>query len=173
MKTRLIPIFVLFSVALNIAFCGVWFLRSVQGRETPKKGKVRGPVWSPLHERLGTNDEQWSKIEALQIELKRKGSAICRLQTQRRMELVDLVSADRPNLDGLRAKQDEILAGQRKIQDLAIAHLLKEKDLLTPEQQKILFDLMRKRLECRGLWGGEKAHRANRMDRDMNKTTLV
>ena len=157
MKTRAIQIFILFSVSMNLAFAGVWFVRSVQGRETSKKTRAGGgPVWSPLHKRLGTSDEQWKKIDALQIELKREGSDICRGQRRRRIELVDLIAADSPNRTGIRALQDEILTGQEKIQSLVIAHLLKEKELLTPAQRKILFDLMRRRLECRGYWGGEE-----------------
>jgi Spy/CpxP family protein refolding chaperone len=158
MKTRAIQIFILFSVAMNLGVAGVWFVRSVHGRETSKKARAGGgPVWSPLHKRLGTSDEQWKKIEALQIGLKSEGSAVCGLQRRRRMELVDLIAADSPNLTGIRALQDEILAGQKKIQSLVIAHLLKEKELLTPVQRKILFDLMRRRLMCRGFWGGEES----------------
>jgi Spy/CpxP family protein refolding chaperone len=64
--------------------------------------------------------------------------------------MIDLIASTRPDRQAIAAKQDEILAGQRKMQELVIEQLLSEKQVLTPQQQKDLFDLLRQRGGCAG-----------------------
>jgi Spy/CpxP family protein refolding chaperone len=64
--------------------------------------------------------------------------------------VIDLIAADEPDVQAIRAKQDEILATKRKIQDLVAGHLLAEREVLTPGQQEQLFSMLRNRTRCTG-----------------------
>jgi HEAT repeat protein len=70
--------------------------------------------------------------------------------TRARLELLDLLAAPEPDMKTIVVKQEEILAGQRRMQELVIKHILAEKELLTPEQLKELFNLLRQRSRCGG-----------------------
>jgi len=72
---------------------------------------------------------------------------VCDEVNRLRGEMIDLVAAPDPDTDAIRAKQEEILAGHRRMQDLSIEQLLAEKCLLTVRQQKAYFDLLRHRGE--------------------------
>jgi Spy/CpxP family protein refolding chaperone len=52
----------------------------------------------------------------------------------------------------IRAKQEEILAGQRQMQNVVIDHLLKEKEILSAEQAKKLIQSLCE--QCRHEGGG-------------------
>ena len=56
-----------------------------------------------------------------------------------------------PNVDrrAIAAKQEEILASQRRMQDLSIEQLLAEKRFLTRRQQVVYFDLLNRRSGAR------------------------
>lgn len=61
------------------------------------------------------------------------------------MELLAEVKVDEK---AIRAKQEEILAGQEGMQNLVIELLLKEKEILTPEQQKALLKVIHQHCNC-------------------------
>jgi hypothetical protein len=53
-----------------------------------------------------------------------------------------------PDIEAIRATQDEMLAAKRSIQELVVDHLLAEKEVLTPGQQQQLFAMLRNRTGC-------------------------
>jgi Spy/CpxP family protein refolding chaperone len=65
-----------------------------------------------------------------------------------RSALLDLLAAEHTDREAIAAKQAEILNGQREMQKQIIAHLLAEKQFLTPEQSTRLFQMMRRRSGC-------------------------
>jgi Spy/CpxP family protein refolding chaperone len=62
--------------------------------------------------------------------------------------VIDLIAAEEPDAESIRAKQDEILATKRRIQDLVADHLLAEKEILSPKQQQRLSEMLRNRTHC-------------------------
>ena len=152
MKTAIVIL--IFSVALNMAFGAMWAIHRLPthiGR-TGHKGdsNAKSCVSCPLHRKLGTSEKQWQEIEPRLMEFQRSAQTVCQKTNQLREELIDLIAAPQTDLEAIRAKQDEILAGQRRMQELVVSHLLKEKELLTPQQQKSLFDMIRKQSDCAG-----------------------
>jgi len=107
-------------------------------------------VWCPLHRKLGTTETQWQEIEPRLAEFQKSAQELCRSINKRRLEMVGLIAASEPDRVAIRTKQEEILAGQRRMQDLTIEHLLAEKGVLTRDQQRALFDLIRTRAGCGG-----------------------
>jgi Spy/CpxP family protein refolding chaperone len=153
-KMKTVIIILIFSVALNTAFGAMWAIRRLpvhlacmghKGESTAKSC-----VSCPLHRKLGTSEKQWQEIEPRLAEFKKSAQEVCRKSKQLREELIDLIAAPQTDLEAIRDKQDEILASQRKMQELLISHLLAEKEVLTPQQQEILFDTIRKQGDCAG-----------------------
>lgn len=155
MWKKIAPLVVVFSVALNIAFIGTWVARAARiQRET--KEAYSGQVWCPLHRRLGVSPEQWRRIEPQLDAFRRESQAVSAEMNRLRGELIDLIAGEQPDREAIEAKQEEIRARQRRMQKLVIEHLLTEKETLTAEQQRELFDMIRQRSGCQGpalMWG--------------------
>jgi Spy/CpxP family protein refolding chaperone len=153
-KMKTVIVILVFSVALNAAFGAMWAIHRLPAHLgcTGHKGDshAKSGVSCPLHRVLGTSEKQWQEIEPRLVKFKANSQAICREVSQLRKELIDLIAAPQTDLEAIRAKQDEILAGQRRMQELLISHLLTEKDVLTPEQRKSLFDMIKKQGDCAG-----------------------
>jgi len=151
MWKKIRPLLILLSVALNIAFATFWAVRALpsylRGRHRTAGG---GAVWCPLHRKLGATDAQWREIEPRLVEFKKSARAVCAEVNRARGEMIDLIAAPEADREAIRAKQGEIVAGQRRMQELVINHLLSEKKTLTPEQQKQLFEMLRRRSGCAG-----------------------
>jgi Spy/CpxP family protein refolding chaperone len=154
MWKKIAPLLIVLSVALNIAVVGVWAAHAIRGHWTApdRCGHRDGPegVSCPLHRKLNVTDEQWQRLEPRFEKFRRDSQALCQEVTRRRGELIDLVASPEGDRQAIAAKQEEILAGQRRMQQLVIEHLLAEKEALTPPQQKELFNLLRRRSGCAG-----------------------
>lgn len=149
MWKRIAPLLVVLSVALNVAFIGVWVVHAARAHWFAGESRD-GKVWCPLHRRLNVTDEQWRRIEPRIAAFRRRSQTICAEINRLRAELIDLLAADQPDRPAIAAKQEQIRAGQRRMQQLVVEHLLAEKDVLTTEQQRELFDLIRQRSACPG-----------------------
>ena len=102
-------------------------------------------VGCPLFRQIGVNAEQWNQLEPLLVAFRQASQTILVDVDRKRAEMYALLAA--PNVDrrAIAAKQGEILAGQRRMQDLFIEQLLAEKRLLSAEQQEAYFDLLSRR----------------------------
>ncbi len=147
MWKKIAPLLVVLSVALNIAFISVWAVHAAR-THWPTDAAGDSEMWCPLHRRLNVTDEQWQRIEPRITEFRARSQTICAELNRLRTELIDLIASDDPDRQAIAAKQEEILAGQRKMQQLVIEHLLAEKEALTPQQQEELFNLFRRRSGC-------------------------
>lgn len=153
-KMKTLIAILIFSVALNTAFGAMWAIHRLPehlGCAGHKRGsQAKSCVSCPLHRKLGTSEKQWQELEPRLAEFKTSAQAICQKTKRLREELIDLVAAPQTDFEAIRAKQDEILAGQRKMQELLISHLLTEKETLTRQQQQTLFDMIRRQSDCAG-----------------------
>jgi hypothetical protein len=152
MSKRVKVFFIVLSVAFNVAFVTMWFAYAGRLRlRTSQAGpEIEAEVWCPLHQELVTSEDQWREIEPLLKEFQATIGELCRHINLLRSGVIDLVATEQPDLEAIRAKQEEILATKRNIQRLVIAHLLAEKEVLTPEQQYRLFEMLRNRSGCSG-----------------------
>ena len=146
------PALVLLSIALNVAFAGVWLAYAAVSRvESQEKRCELGDsasVWCPLHRQLNVSADQWKEIEPRLRAFRASADEICRQISELRMAIIDQLAAPNPDLDAIKAKQGEILAGQRKMQGLVIDQLMTEKKVLTAEQQQRLFEMLRSGTGC-------------------------
>ena len=146
------PALVLSSIALNVAFVGVWLTYAAASR-VESQGNRREPgdiasVWCPLHRQLNVSADQWKEIEPRLRAFRASADEICQQISELRSGIIDQLAAPNPDLDAIKAKQGEILAGQRKMQGLVIDQLMTEKKVLTGEQQQRLFEMLRSGTGC-------------------------
>jgi Spy/CpxP family protein refolding chaperone len=139
------------SVALNVAFIAMWVAYAAPVRRGPEAGDsqvAEEPVWCPLHRQLGVSPEQWQEIEPRLRDFQASVAELCQQTDGMRSQVIELLAAEEPDLEAIRARQDEILETKRRIQQRVVDHLLAEKNVLTPEQQRQLFALLRDRTGC-------------------------
>ncbi|MHB8954529.1 MAG: Spy/CpxP family protein refolding chaperone [Pirellulaceae bacterium] len=143
------PLLIILSVALNIAFVGVWLAYAaaprMQWQGTSCEPGNRETVWCPLHRELNCTPAQWEKIEPRLRDFRVAADAIGQEIGLRRLRIIDLLTSQQPDLSAVKNTQDEILAGQRKMQTLVVEQLTFEKSILTLSQQEQLFDMLRSR----------------------------
>jgi len=151
MRKKIMPLLVFLSVALNLAFVVVWAARALPTHLAGHHGPSHEEgIWCPLHRRLGTTEAQWREIEPRAAEFQKSAQAVSAEINCARAEMIDLIAAPEPDRHAIRAKQEEIVARQRQMQELVIDHLLSEKNFLTHEQQQQLFRMMRQQSGCAG-----------------------
>ena len=157
MSRKIALLLIVLSVALNIGFAGIWAAQTTSrywaSRDGCGHGGCNGAVWCPLHRKLAVTDGQWRTMESRMMEFRRGSQALCQEINSRRAEMIDLIASAQADRAAIAAKQEEILAGQRRMQELVIQQLLAEKEVLTVEQQKELFDMIRQR--CGGMGLGQ------------------
>lgn len=142
---------ILASVALNVAFVAMWIAHAAPSQARPEETGQRTTqhtIWCPLHRELGVTEEQWAQIEPRLREFQAAVGELRQQTSARRSEVIDLIAAEEPDAEAIRSKQDEILATKRSIQGLVAEHLVAERELLTPEQQQQLFEMLRNRTGC-------------------------
>jgi Spy/CpxP family protein refolding chaperone len=149
---RKLPLVLIFSIGLNVAFIAVWAVKSLPERtaqiQPAPATDDEGRMWCPLYRQLGVDSVQWQQIEPrlrlFQAEVAAKRTAIAKLRAQM-LEILASESLDSQELQGI---QEEILACQGQMQVLVVSHLLAEKQLLTPEQRSKLFKMMQACCQC-------------------------
>jgi Spy/CpxP family protein refolding chaperone len=152
MKREIPVILIVLSVALNLGFVGSWAWGALRQRSESAAGcgmmgQANGASCG-LHQELGVSDQQWREIAPRLAEFRERADTISHDSAMLRLDLLNLLSADSPDQKAIQAKQDEIAANQRRMQEEIVAHLLREKQTLTAEQERKLFGLMRERCMC-------------------------
>ncbi len=150
---KIAPVVFLFSIALNLAFVGIWGARTLQGEPDATlpaggKGPQNCSQGCRLHGPIEMTEAQARELEPLLEEFARERGRLCVGMDQARGELIDAMASDEPDLDRVRRMQDEIVDVQRRMQDLTVRQILKEKEVLTPEQQEELFKYLRNCCRC-------------------------
>lgn len=136
------PLFAL-SLGLNLAFIAMWLVHTLSLSAPGDAGGLSptefdDSVPSVLHREIGVTEEQWRKIEPLLLDFREKAGKQRQEISALRGQLMDLLTMPDVDEAAIGKTQEEILAGQRRMQNLVIGHLLKEKEFLSPEQGKRL-----------------------------------
>ena len=153
-KTNILLLVLIFSAAMNVTFITMWAAYGLSARlkcSGQNCANTTNCASCSLHDKLGTTEKQWQQIEPNLTKFRADYQKICRQVRQLRQELIDLIAAAQTDQQAIQNKQNEIIAGQRKMQELVVSHLLTEKELLTPNQRKIFFNMLR---QCGGCAGG-------------------
>ena len=130
-----------FSIAINAA---VFFIAGFQWYNHSKMHD--GNQKTKLYESLKLTESQNAQIEQRKKELVNKVNIQQQKMVLKRTELLKLLSAPQPDMKNINAKSDEISQLQRAMQGYVIDHLLSERNILKPEQQKVFFEIMKQQI---------------------------
>ena len=158
MKEKLIIFLLIFSLTINVAALitmGYFWERDYSSRETVFR---KGGEPLRLGRELSLDNGQRGKMRGLRRSLRGGIDPIRDELTTKREDLVNLLTVEEPDRSAIDKKLSEINGLQSQIQHTVINHLLREKEFLTPLQQKKYFDLISKRL-CQGRFAMEKGPR--------------
>ena len=153
-----------------------WQMRT-GGPQGQRGWGVRGRGWGPrgfglgrllndpdVRQQLGITDAQAAKIRQQESDF-RKAEVRNRADLQvKRMDLNDLLSADKPDRSAIDKKLQEVGAAQLALEKSAIDFRLTMREALTPEQRQKLQQIMRQRRQPmprgnagpRGMQGGRR-----------------
>jgi Spy/CpxP family protein refolding chaperone len=145
MWNKIRPLLVIVSIAINVAFLGAWFVAAAgHSPSRPADRTFQETVLKEcaLHRQLGLTDPQWGKLEPVLKQFRAASRDLAREIHQHRHDLLDLLSAPQPDRKAIDAKQQQVLAGQGRMQQLVVGQVLAEREILTPTQQQRLFSLI-------------------------------
>jgi len=141
------------SLGVNVAFIAIWVAHAVPNmiaeQRVARNVADHAAVSSPLHREIGVTAEQWKEIEPHVRYFQKKAQEQRRMISALRGQLMELLASASVDEAAIRAKQEEILSGQREMQTLVIQLLLKEKQILTSDQQRALLRVIHQHCSCR------------------------
>ncbi len=144
MRHNLKTLAIIFSVVLNLAFIGCYLYHRWGSSPLANCQLTQG---HPLYEQLDLSPGQLQKFKASHYRfhafVKEQGRKI----KARQLELVALLSRDKPDRRLIEAKLVEIQTLQRRMQAKVIDHLLAMSRMFTPEQRGKFFTLIEERIE--------------------------
>jgi len=112
---------------------------------------------------IALTNEQKRQVENIRRDFLPKVAGIRQSLRGSRLQLNDLLFAETPDMKTIAEKSNEISALQAKLEQEVIDHILQEKNLLTQEQKKEFYQVIRNEFEKGGLGvHGERSITKNR-----------
>jgi len=109
------------------------------------------------------SEEQKRQVEDIRRDFLPKVAGIRQSLRDNRLRLNELLFAETPDEKAIAEKSNEISALQSKLEQEVIDHILQEKELLSPEQKKEFYQVIRNEFEKGGLGvHGERSGTAGR-----------
>jgi Spy/CpxP family protein refolding chaperone len=144
------------SLVLNAVFVAMWmthaapkhFMKYCQGgSENNHHGKC------PMQKGLSMSDSQWTLVKPGIASFRETHFRLCGEIAKNRAALVDELEKTPIDTAALSACKERIVACQKEMQTLAANHILEEKKMLTPDQQRRFFNTLRSNMSCGGFSG--------------------
>jgi Spy/CpxP family protein refolding chaperone len=112
---------------------------------------------------IDLTDEQQQQVEDIRRDFLPKVEGIRQSLRDNRLRLNDLLFAEPPDMKAIADKSDEISALQATLEREVIDHILQEKELLSPDQKREFYQVIRTEFEKGGLGvHGERSTTKNR-----------
>ncbi len=144
MKKNLKILVITFSVVLNIVFIGSYFHH--RAGLLPRAGHQANHA-HPLYKELNLDRGQLDRFGPLRDSFHAFVNEQGRKIKARQLDLVDLLTKEKPERRAIDAKQEEIRVLQQQMQVKVIDHLLEESRIFTPEQRQKFFALIKGRID--------------------------
>ena len=100
---------------------------------------------------IDLTEDQKRKVEEIRKGFLPEVAGIRQSLRLKRLELSDLLFAEHPDMEAINGKSREIAALQSELERKVIDHILEEKELLTHEQKKAFYAVIRNEFEKGGL----------------------
>ncbi|MCI0705935.1 MAG: Spy/CpxP family protein refolding chaperone [Ignavibacteriae bacterium] len=150
-------------------FLTILFLTLIGATAFSQEGQMRRgePRRMEMEKRLNLSDDQRDQIQQLRTEFQKQQITQRGKIQLARIELRELLRADKPDKSAIEKKIQETSQLQAQQQIARVNHMLTVRNVLTPEQQKIMREEMRgrfhdgfrqRRPHMRGFRGGSRGH---------------
>lgn len=142
MKRKLVILGVILLVAINVSVLATIGYRW----KCPSEGKIcdRQVPCEYLCEQLSLSDSQKQKMEMFGKAFDEKTDKKRKTLSYQRNELVELLNQPSPDHQKIDSLINQIGIAQAELEKEVIDHILQEKEILTPEQQKKFLDLIKR-----------------------------
>lgn len=156
MKRRLLIFGLTLSVAINIGILGSAGYRwlKISSEERHHREGEHSPMGF-FGKELSLSQSQAREMESLRKALEPKMEEIREELREKRVQLVSLLMESEPDIEKINFQLNDIESLQTELQKLVIEHLLQQKKILSPEQQKKFFSIISKSLCPEGSHQGE------------------
>ena len=133
------------SLAFNIGFGAMLAVRAHHrsGRESPRKSEAVLPV---LYRALNLTEAQASQIAESKENLQSRIEDLQRAMIAESETLGRLLGDPKPDRGAIATQLQSVAAIQRQIQEQVVEHLLKDRDLLTADQQRTYNEIISRHL---------------------------
>jgi len=144
-----LTLLLIFSLALNFAFAGVWVYHKyyVQPRlleMRPQTHEFTSRPW--VEHALGLRGPQRDRVRAEYSRFQKKMREIRTRAERNHKELFDLLAAPQPDREAIQKCLQRIAADRQEMQELVVEHLLAIKGMVSTEQGNRLIETLRRRL---------------------------
>ena len=144
MKKKLLILGLVLLITINIAVLAtIGYRWQCQKGGKPCEGYKPGEY---LCQKLSLSNSQKEKMEILRKTFEEKTTQIRETLSVKRNELVKLLSQPEPDNNKIESLIKEIGSAQTELEKEVINHILKEKEILTREQQEKFLKLIGERL---------------------------
>jgi len=144
MKRRLVVLGVLLLIAINISALATVGYRWKCGYSGKTYGGCAPGEY--ICQQLSLSDSQKQNMEAYRKVFTEGMDRKREILNQKRNELVELISQPNPKPEEVDSLLEEIGTAQTELEKDVVNHILREKGILNPEQQKKFLDLIKERL---------------------------
>jgi Spy/CpxP family protein refolding chaperone len=145
MYNKILSLILIFSLAFNIAFVGIWAYNRF-GEEQPTPALAPRPTW----EQIGLDREQQRRMEQSWRRLQRELAPLQARLARERDRLLELMAEPDPDEEAIRATQRRMGAVQEEMRRHVMTHMRETRERLTPEQRRRMFHMMRSWAHRRG-----------------------
>ncbi len=152
MKRNLFHLAFILSIIFNLAAAGA----VVYGLTATKSAAGKNVDMFAAYERLNLTEEQKKMFGEHYVEIIRRITEAQNLYKTKWAEVVELVSQPNPDWKLIETKQQEILDTSRETQSIIFHRWDGVKTYMTPEQQKIFYEILRNRINSGEMSGDVK-----------------
>ena len=154
MINKALALILIFSLAFNIAFVGIYVHNRMwrPGPRPPAQRRVQvpAPAEGGGWRQFGLTGEQEQRVMEDWRQTGRQITTIDAEARELRARLINLLQADTLDEQAIRITRDKIEEDQQKVRDLVFERMLKLRQELTPEQRRRWVALMLRTAEARG-----------------------
>ncbi len=147
MHNKALSLLLIFSLAFNIAFVGIWLHNVVTGEDG---ADAERPAGGDFWRNVRLTDEQKGALQEDFNRLKQEISEQRQELEEQRDRLLALMAEEEPDENAIREYRERIDRIQGRIRELVVQHMHQTRDLLSPEQRRKWLEGMRQMGRHRG-----------------------
>ena len=149
MKTRMLSLALVCSVALNLSFVGMCAYNMLNRPQASAPSECPfTSEYTHLYAALGLSSAQLGRIEPLARDFHEKAKIIGTQIVELRNKLVDAMAREDADMNALDAIHQSIALRQTAMQQLVVSHILEMKAVMIPDQRDRFFSAMRRSFQA-------------------------